>query len=172
MIRATRLGLRAQENIKKAQRQRLTAPSAPRILPPPPRNVALTPCGASQRSELSERTRSHRNHCMKTGPGCTTHLHSFRRSHWPTCSNLGQVLVWELRLSESAEVLESVQPLSALELALALAPVWAPRSELELAVDQRGQLAPGTGPSRRDSQEGCNAPRPCMCIHCRNPNTA
>jgi len=109
---------------------------------------------------------------MKTGPGCTTHLHSFRRSHLPTCSNLGQVLVWEVRLSESAEVLESVQLLSALELALALAPVWAPRSELELAVDQQGQLALGTGPSRMGSQEGCNAPRPCTCTHCSHPNTA
>merc|ERR1719189_236028 len=109
MIRATLLGLRARENIKKAQRQRLTAPSAPRILPPPPRNVALTPCGASQRSELSERTRSHRNHCMKTGLGCTTHLHSFRRSCLTTCSNLGQVRGWEVRLSV---VVESVQPLS------------------------------------------------------------
>merc|ERR1719189_2187865 len=172
MIRATRLGLRAQENIKKAQRQRLTAPSAPRILPPPPRNVALTLCVASQRSELSVRTRFHRNHCTKTGPGCTTQMHSFRRSHLPTCSNLGQVLVWEVRLSESAEVLESVQPSSALELALALAPVWAPRSVLEQAADQQGQLAPGTGPSRMDSQEGYNALRPCMCTHCRNPNTA
>merc|ERR1719220_2790894 len=56
------------------------------------RRVALTPRAASLRSELTGRTRSHRNHCTKTGPGCTTHLHSFRRSHLTTCSNLGQVL--------------------------------------------------------------------------------
>jgi len=88
-----------------------------------PRNCALTPCGASHRSELLGRTSAHRNHCMKTGPGCTTHLHSFRHNYLTTCSNLGQVLVWEVQSSgaaevlssESAEVLESVQLLSALE---------------------------------------------------------
>merc|ERR1740129_1671696 len=77
-----------------------------------PRNFALMPRGASQRSMLSGRTRSHRNHCNWTGPGCTNHLHSFRRNCLTTCSNLGQARVWEVRLSESAEVLESAQPLS------------------------------------------------------------
>jgi len=115
---------------------------------------------------------SHRNRCTKTGPGCTTHLHSFRRNHLTTCSNLEQVPVWEVQSEAAAEELESVLPLSVLALALALAPVLAPRSELELAVDQQGLLAPGTGPSRMDSQEGRNAPHPCMCTHCRNPNTA
>jgi len=93
-----------------------------------PRNCALTPCGASHRSELLGRTSAHRNHCMKTGPGCTTQLHSFRRNCLTTCSNLEQVRVWwsalesalesaaVLEVLESAEALESVQPLSALEL--------------------------------------------------------
>lgn len=73
-------------------------------------------------SRVLGRTRSHRNHCMKTGPGCTTQLHSLRRNYWTTCSSLVQVQVWEVGLSgsaavlDSAEVLESVQPSSAPEL--------------------------------------------------------
>jgi len=84
------------------------------------------PRGASLRSVVLGRTSAHRNHCNWTGPGCTTHLHSFRRSWLTTCSNLEQVRVWlwvlesvpeSAAVPESAEVLESVQPLSALELA-------------------------------------------------------
>jgi len=67
------------------------------------------------------RTSVHRNHRNSTGLSCNTRSHSFRRNRLPTCSNLEQVQVWELRSSgsaavlELAEVLESVQPLSALE---------------------------------------------------------
>jgi len=83
----------------------------------------LTPRGASQCLALMVRTMSHRNHRNLTGSHCTTHLHNFRRSCLPTCSNLEQVQGWEALSSgpvavlESVEVLESVQLLSAPELA-------------------------------------------------------
>jgi hypothetical protein len=71
-----------------------------------------------------EHTNAHRNRRNWTGSSCTIQMNSFRRNCLPTCSNLEQVLVWEQQSSgsaavqplwESAEVLESVQPLSALE---------------------------------------------------------
>jgi len=73
------------------------------------------PRGDAQCSAVMEHTKSHRNRRNSTGSSCTIQMHSFRRNCLTTCSNLEQVLVWEQRSSGSAEVLELVQPLSALE---------------------------------------------------------
>jgi len=79
------------------------------------------PRGDAQCSAVMEHTKSHRNRRNSTGSSCTIQMHSFRRNCLTTCSNLEQVPVWEQRSSgsaavlESAEVLELVQPLSALE---------------------------------------------------------
>jgi len=81
---------------------------------------SLMPHDASQCQGVLGRTKSHRNRHNLTGSSCTIQMHSFRRNCLPTCSNLEQVLVWEQQSSgsaavlESAEVLESVQPLLAL----------------------------------------------------------